>query len=73
GVTAANKILVRRNHVYQVNITKIKGPGIGDPNDIIDPDPKEPEPIEEADTYVTVEIQIMKWHIVAQETEVGLD
>jgi hypothetical protein len=69
---AANKKLVRRNHVYHVTINKIKGPGIGDPNDIIDPDPSTIEPIEEADTYVTATVKIMKWHIINQGTDVSM-
>ncbi len=64
---AANKMLVRRNHAYDITISDILGPGIGDPNDIIDPDPTEPEPIEEADTYVTAEINIMNWHVIDQD------
>ena len=68
----ANKVLVRRNHIYAVNITRFKGPGIGDPNDIIDPDPDTIEPIEEADTYVTATIEIMSWHVVDQSQEVGM-
>jgi hypothetical protein len=72
AASAANKTLVRRNHIYEVNITKIKGPGIGDPNDIIDPDPSTVELIEEAETYVTATINLMKWHVVEQDTEVGL-
>jgi hypothetical protein len=72
ATSAASKILVRRNHIYQVNISSIKGPGIGDPNDIIDPHPEEPDPIEEAETYVTATINIMNWHIINQDTEVSL-
>lgn len=58
--------IVRRNHVYQVNITKILGPGIADPNDVIIP-----LPLSEADTYVTAEINVLNWHVVDQEEEVG--
>jgi hypothetical protein len=73
ATAVANKKLVRRNHVYQVTINKIKGPGIGDPNDIIDPDPTTIEPTEEADTYVTATVNVMKWHIIKQSTEIDLN
>jgi hypothetical protein len=68
-----NIVSIRRNHIYSVTISKIKGPGISDPNDIIDPHPEEPEPLEEAETWVTAEINIMKWHVVSQSDEVGLN
>lgn len=68
----ANKSLVRRNHTYVVEITNIKGPGIADPNDIIDPTPDTIEPLEESDTYVTAEINVMNWHIIDQKTELDL-
>jgi hypothetical protein len=58
--------IVRRNHVYQVDITKILGPGIADPNDVITP-----KPLSEADTYVTAVINVLNWHVVSQKTEVG--
>jgi hypothetical protein len=69
----ANKRLVRRNHIYDINVTKINGPGIGDPNDIIDPEPKTIEPTEESATYVTASINIMRWHVVGQSVQAGLD
>jgi hypothetical protein len=72
AVSAANKLLVRRNHAYQISITKIKGPGIADPNDII-PDPFHPVPIEEADTYVTATVEIMKWHVITQSEEIDFN
>jgi len=68
-----NKRAVRRNHIYNISITDIKSPGIGDPNDIIDPHPEEPEPLEEAETWITADIVIMNWHIVAQDEAVKLD
>ncbi|MDR2773723.1 MAG: fimbria major subunit [Tannerella sp.] len=71
--SGANKKLIRRNHAYQVSVTKIKGPGIGDPNDIIDPDPTTIEPIEEADTYVTASINIMNWHVIKQNNEIDIN
>ena len=70
---AANKILVRRNHIYEIAISSINGPGIGNPNDIIDPHPEEPDEIEEADTYVTATVNIMQWHVVSHSTGVILD
>ena len=70
---SANKTLVRRNHVYNLAISNIKGPGIGDPNDIIDPHPEEPDPIIDADTYVTATITVMDWHIVAQTSDLELN
>jgi hypothetical protein len=73
ATSAANKLLVRRNHAYQIDVTEIKGPGIGDPNDIIDPDPTTIEPVEEADTYVTAKINIMNWHVVKQNTSMVLE
>ena len=69
----SNKYLVRRNHIYRISVDKIVGPGIGDPNDIIDPDPEDWEPIEEADTYVTATIKILDWHVVAQGNDIDLN
>jgi len=63
-----NKILVRRNHVYDININKIKGPGIGDPNKIIIPG----EIIPDLDTFVTAEINILPWHYVSDNIEVDM-
>ena len=68
-----NKRLVRRNHIYEIEITSVNGPGIGDPNDIIDPHPEEPEPLEEADTYVTATINVVPWHVVNQQTEIDIN
>lgn len=65
--SAQDEVLVRRNHVYDININKIKGPGIGDPNKIIVPG----EIIPEMDTFVTAEIKILDWHKVSQEQEVS--
>jgi hypothetical protein len=68
GTTAANKILIRRNHIYYISVTEIKGPGIGNPIDNIDPNPGL-----SADTYATAQIRIMNWHIVHQPMSNGLD
>ena len=73
ATNSTQKILVRRNHAYNINIDKILGPGIGDPNDIIDPHPEDPEPIEEADTYVTATINVMDWHVINHTTDVELN
>ena len=64
-----DEYLVRRNHVYDININKIKGPGIGDPNQIIIPK----KPLPELDTFVTAEINILDWHKVSQAQEVSYD
>ena len=61
--------VVRRNHIYSVNIIEIRGPGIGDPNEILKPG----VPIEELDTYVTADITILPWHMVDQEHIADLD
>jgi len=62
------RVLVRRNHVYDVTITKILGPGIGDPNKIIVPG----KPVLPADTYIELNIEIQNWHKVTQNAEVSL-
>jgi hypothetical protein len=57
-----------RNHVYKVNITDIKGYGtpIYDPNeDFITPD--EPEDIT---TYVSADVRILSWRVVANDYEI---
>jgi hypothetical protein len=72
GTVAANKLLVRRNHVYDITVQNILGPGIGDPNDIVTPDPENPGSVEEAETWVSVTINIMKWHIVGQDVDLIL-
>jgi hypothetical protein len=59
-----NKILVRRNHIYNINITNILAPGIGNPNDIIDSHPENLEPIGDTDTYLTAQINILNWLLV---------
>jgi hypothetical protein len=73
ATAAANKKLVRRNHIYDIEITKINGPGIGDPKDLIDPTPETTEPTEETATYVTATVNLMQWHIVGQKVQAGLD
>ncbi len=67
--TAHNEILVRRNHIYDVNIVNIKGPGIADPNSIIVPG----KPIPEMDTFVTAEINILNWHKVKDDEDVSYE
>jgi hypothetical protein len=65
-VAANEHVLVRRNHIYDINITKILGPGIADPNDLINPGTS----VNASDTYMSVEIAIQKWHKIEQEEEV---
>jgi hypothetical protein len=64
--SAAERALVLRNHIYDVNITSIKGPGIANPNEILIPD----KPILEQDTYVSVTINVLDWHKVDQDKDV---
>jgi hypothetical protein len=63
--STVDQTIVRRNHMYEVNITAIKGPGIGDPNKIITD-----KPILALETYVTATIKVLPWHKVKQEVEV---
>jgi hypothetical protein len=71
---SADKFLVRRNHIYEINVNEFKGPGIADPYSIIDPDPATgPEELEESDTYVTTTINVVPWHKVTQTEPGGLD
>ena len=62
-----DEVLVRRNHIYDINITKILGPGIADPNTIIIPG----EIIPEQETFVSVDITQLMWHLVDSQHEVG--
>ena len=66
GPLGFDEVLVRRNHVYDVNITKINGPGIADPNNIIIPG----EIIPEQETFVTADIIMLDWHKVSSDQEV---
>ena len=63
------KRALRRNHIYAVNITKILGPGIDDPNNILIPG----KPIDDLDTYVTANIKILDWHKVDQAHEADMN
>ena len=63
-----DEVLVRRNHIYDININKIKGPGIADPNKII-PDTIVPE----LETFVTADINVLDWHRVNQEAEADFE
>ncbi|MDR2385894.1 MAG: fimbria major subunit [Tannerella sp.] len=71
----ASQYLVRRNHIYDITITEVKGPGIGDPNDIVDPSPETADPVEDPvfETFVTATVNIMNWHIVGQNASAVLD
>jgi hypothetical protein len=73
ATSAANKVLVRRNHIYYISVARISGPGIGKASDCIDPDLEPHEPIETGDGYTTTQIRIMNWHIVHQTMENRLD
>ncbi len=55
-----DEVLVRRNHIYDINLNKIKGPGIEDPNIIIIPG----HPVPEEDTFVTSEINMFDWKTI---------
>ena len=63
------KRVVRRNHIYSINITSILGPGIDDPNNILIPGKDD----DESDTYVTANIKILDWHQVNQNAVVSLN
>ncbi len=65
AASAGSKVAVLRNHIYDVNITAIKGPGIDDPNVILVPG----LPVLEQDTYVSVTINVLQWHKVNQNEE----
>jgi len=60
------RVLVRRNHVYDVDITKILGPGISDPNEILVTDKN----VLETDTYLAITIDVQEWHKIVQKEEV---
>ena len=53
-----DEVLVRRNHIYEINLNRIKGPGIENPNRIIIPGQQIPE----EDTFVSAEVNILLWH-----------
>lgn len=64
--TPEKQVIVARNHIYDITIDKLKGPGISDPNKIIIPG----EPVIEQDTYVSATITPLDWHRVEQGVEV---
>ena len=57
------KIGIVRNHLYDINITSIKGLGtpVFDPSATIDPDRPEEE-----NYYVAAEVKVLKWKVVSQ-------
>ena len=59
--------LIRRNHIYDVNVTKITGPGIGDPNRIIIPGVD----VGASPTYMSIQIEIQEFHRIVQDTPLG--
>ena len=58
-----DRVLVRRNHIYDIDITRILGPGIANPNDILVPG----KPVLEQDTYIAVSVKVQDWHKISQE------
>lgn len=68
GTPTGNKVLVRRNHIYQVTVNSINGPGSAEIGDIMNPD----TPVLPADTYVQATVSVAPWHIIKQGEEVGL-
>jgi hypothetical protein len=56
---------VLRNHIYVVDVTEIKGPGIDDPSDFVIPTSN---PIMALDTYVTAKVHVLDWHRVISPT-----
>lgn len=67
ATTMNERVLVRRNHIYEVTVKNILGPGIADPNEIIVPD----TPVLESDTYLAVQVDVKNWHKVGQEVNFG--
>ena len=61
------EFLVRRNHIYNVNVSRITGPGIADPNRILEPG----ENVGSSPTYMAVEITIQQWHRIEDEVAIG--
>jgi hypothetical protein len=66
SASTADRVAVLRNHIYDISITSIKGPGIADPNEILIPD----KPVLEQDTYVSATITVLDWHKVDQAKDV---
>ncbi|MDR1224687.1 MAG: Mfa1 family fimbria major subunit [Tannerella sp.] len=66
SATSADRVSVLRNHIYDINITSIKGPGIADPNRILVPGTS----VLEQDTYVSATINVLNWHKVDQDKDV---
>jgi len=52
-----DEVLLRRNHIYDINLNRIRGPGIENPNRIIIPG----KPILDEETFVTSEVNIYEW------------
>jgi hypothetical protein len=73
AINGTNSRSVRRNHIYQISVTQLKGPGIANPNDIIYPHLREPEPIPEAEPWSSLSINVMNWHIINQKMQNGLN
>lgn len=68
AVNNENVYGVVRNHYYKVGITAISGlgtPGGNDPHDY----PENPD--KELESFVAAEVQILDWHVVSYDVEVG--
>lgn len=62
-----NKIGVVRNHIYDANITKLTGLGtpVYNPDEIIYPE----KPIDDEETFIAAQINILSWRIVKNDVE----
>lgn len=61
------RVLIRRNHIYEMTVNHILGPGIANPNNIIMDD----VPVLESDTYLAVNVKVVKWHKVTQNMDLS--
>lgn len=63
-----NDYAVVRNHIYSINITKIKG--LGTP--VADPEkPIDPEKPTDLDYYLAAKVNILQWKVVSQDVSFG--
>ncbi|MDR2917710.1 MAG: fimbria major subunit [Tannerella sp.] len=67
AVEAANMVLVRRNHFYNIIVDSFAGPGIANPHEIVSKY-KVVTPIccDTSPTFITVSIRVAPWHVVEQ-------
>ena len=56
-----------RNHIYDANITKLTGLGtpVYNPDEIIYPE----KPIDDEETFIAAQINILSWRIVKNDVE----